>query len=178
MARTETNWIQTASGRRFWPTDPRSEDVCIEDIGHALAMKCRFSGHTKSFYSVAQHSLLVSENVSPEYAKVALLHDAAEAYFADVAKPIKREYPVFDEIEGMILLAVFQRFDLHLPLPDVVKRIDMVLLATERRDLMAHPRLECNILEGVVPLREVIRPLCVSEANALFMARAAELGLR
>jgi hypothetical protein len=56
--RNETNWIQTASGIKFYPLAPHPEDVTIEDIAHALSKMCRFNGHnghTSAFYSVAQH---------------------------------------------------------------------------------------------------------------------------
>lgn len=62
------DWIQTFTGRRFWPLDPRPEDVCIEDIAHALSLKCRFGGHCTRFYSVAEHSVHVSNYVPAEFA--------------------------------------------------------------------------------------------------------------
>lgn len=78
--------IQTYTGRKFWPLDPRPEDVCIEDIAHALSLKCRFGGHCKRFYSVAQHGALVCNTLnvnggrrSPVLLMQGLMHDAAEA---------------------------------------------------------------------------------------------------
>lgn len=35
-------WIQTYTGRMFWPLDPRPEEIWIEDIAHALSLQCRF----------------------------------------------------------------------------------------------------------------------------------------
>jgi hypothetical protein len=61
------DWIQTATGRPFWPIDPRPEDIDIEDIAHALSMLCRFGGHCLRFYSVAEHSVLLSQYVAPEH---------------------------------------------------------------------------------------------------------------
>ena len=54
------DWMQTHSGLRFYPLDPRPEDIRIEDIAHALPMICRFNGHCSRFYSVAEHSLNVA----------------------------------------------------------------------------------------------------------------------
>lgn len=61
------DWMQTYSGRKFWPVDPRPEEVFIEDIAHALSMICRFGGHSLVFYSVAQHSVLVARNLKREH---------------------------------------------------------------------------------------------------------------
>ncbi len=81
--------MQTFSRTMFYPLDPHPEDVHIVDIAHALANICRFGGHAKRFYSVAQHSVLVSRIVEPEDALHGLMHDAAEAYVGDVVRPIK-----------------------------------------------------------------------------------------
>src|SRR5579862_5085028 len=90
----DDSWIQTYTGRKFWPLDPRSWDVCLEDVAHALAVKCRYGGHCRGFYSVAQHSVLVSQLLAEWKADIwtvrwGLLHDANEAYSADVVRPIK-----------------------------------------------------------------------------------------
>ena len=62
------DWMQTYTGRQFWPIDPRANEVHIEDIAHALSMMCRYNGHCRTFYSVAEHSVLVSQHVPPEHA--------------------------------------------------------------------------------------------------------------
>ena len=85
-------WIQTFTGRAFDLSSPQPEQVCTEDIAHALANCCRYAGHSRWHYSVAQHSLLVAEIVAatdPELALAALLHDAAEAYIGDWSSPLK-----------------------------------------------------------------------------------------
>src|SRR5690554_7094997 len=83
-------FIQTYTGRRFYPLDPNPADVCIEDIAHALSRITRFNAHINAeWYSVAEHSVHVSRIVPPEYALAGLLHDASEAYIADVSRPVK-----------------------------------------------------------------------------------------
>ena len=77
-------WIQTYTGRQFWPLDPRIEDIDIHDIAHALSHQCRYSGHCLRFYSVAEHSVLLSHHVAGEHMLWALLHDAWEAYLAAI----------------------------------------------------------------------------------------------
>ena len=102
--------IVTFTGRTFYPLSPRAEDIDIEDIAHALAMKCRFSGHTQVFYSVAEHSVLVSKLVPEKYALAGLLHDAAEAYLADVAGPIKSAFQKFQEAEMRLMDVIEDKF--------------------------------------------------------------------
>lgn len=150
-------WIQTLSGKQFWPLDPRAEDVCIEDIAHSLSLKCRFTGHVRKFYSVADHCIRVSYAVRPAFALPALLHDAAEAYLCDVAAPIKRyigslegpdETPglvvvPFSKLEDRVLDAIFKGLGLSalrsVAESEEVKRADLAVLASEVRDLMGPP---------------------------------------
>ncbi len=90
-------WIQTFTGRRFWPLGARAGDVDVRDIAHALALKCRFNGHCRVFYSVAEHSVRVSRVMEVGGRKMAmwgLMHDAAEAYLADLGGPIKKAFHV------------------------------------------------------------------------------------
>ena len=146
MAERYGDWIQTASGRRFWPLDPRPEDVDIEDIAHALSLQCRFSGHTKSHYSIAEHSLRVMWCVETMYGQWttpwlklwALLHDASEAYLQDMPSPIKHmpEMAAYRAAEMMVQRCVCVQFGLPLKMPRVVHQADQILCATEARDLM------------------------------------------
>ena len=132
-------WIETASGRRFYPLAPRAVDVCIEDIAHALANQCRFSGHVREFFSVAQHSLLVSKLCPPGDALWGLLHDASEAYLVDLPRPIKHCSELgdfFRTAEGRVMRAVCDAFGLPHAEPPSVKRADNALLLAEKRDLM------------------------------------------
>lgn len=130
-------WIQTFTGLQFWPMDARPEEVDILDIAHSLSMLCRFNGHCRRFYSVAEHAVHVSHVVGGEHAGWGLLHDAAEAYISDMPQPIKRELPWFRTCEERLQAVIAQRFGLPTPMPAVVKQADMVLLATEKRALMA-----------------------------------------
>ena len=137
--------IVTYSGRVIEPLNPDPAQIDIEDIAHALANQCRFTGHTREFYSVAQHSVLVSYECAPEDALWGLLHDASEAYLADIARPVKKFTDwgeVYFVAEEILMAAVEKRFDLEYPseqyfiMPQSVKAADDVLLRTEMRDLM------------------------------------------
>src|SRR5262245_14828098 len=71
--------IMLYSGAWFDFLAPSESAFTIEDIAHGLSNICRYSGQCKRFYSVAEHSLLVSE-VAEGFEFAALLHDAAEAF--------------------------------------------------------------------------------------------------
>lgn len=138
MTRTG-DWIQTYTGRQFWPLDPRADEIFVEDIAHALSMQCRFAGHCLKFYSVAEHSVLVSRNVAPELALWALLHDAAEAYLVDLPRPVKRSMPDYRGAEDRVMAAICYRFGLPQDMPAAVKTADNRILADEAEQNMARP---------------------------------------
>src|SRR4030066_897027 len=129
------DWIQTWSGRQFWPLDPRPEEIFIDDIAHALGNICRFTGHCLDFYSVAEHCLHVSMWDDPEFALIGLLHDASEAYLCDIPRPVKPYIMVYKELENAIERSIFERFgigaDVFSKGAENVKRIDSAMLATE-----------------------------------------------
>lgn len=128
--------IQLASGRYFNFTKFGPEDIDINDIAHALSHLCRYTGHTHPFYSVAQHSVLVSSAVTREFAFEGLLHDASEAYLGDVSRPLKQLLPDYRALERDVDAAIRIRFGLPLQESQEVKEADNVLLVTEHRDLM------------------------------------------
>lgn len=169
--------MQLYSGKPFFLTDPRPEDMTIEDIAHSLSNQCRFNGHTKEFYSVAQHSVLVSENVPPEYAMAGLMHDAGEAYVSDLTKPVKVIVQgAFKALERSIDIVVCEAFDLDYRAchSGVVKEADKRILATEKRDLMRHAKGVCwGYLSKPYDFR--IKPLPPKQAEKLFLARFKRL---
>jgi 5'-nucleotidase len=178
MMNRNGDWMQTFTGRQFWPLDPRAEEVCIEDIAHALSNQCRYAGHCNEFYSVAQHSVLVSEVCCAEDALWGLLHDAAEAYLVDLPRPIKRFSEIgthYKKAENALIAVVCERFGLPLAEPASVKTADNIMLITEKRDLMSKSPEEWIEERTSKPLPGVITPWSPSMAKAEFLRRFEEL---
>jgi 5'-deoxynucleotidase YfbR-like HD superfamily hydrolase len=164
--------ILTSSGRYFDLRNPNPDDIHIGEIAHALSHLCRFTGHVRKFYSVAEHCVHTSYLVPQEHALHALLHDAAEAYIGDVASPLKYMLPEYREIERAVEAAVGRAFGLStLPHPSV-KHADLVMLATERRDLLPwdiEDQWEC--LLGINPIPMRLNPMSPKAARKAFIAR-------
>lgn len=165
------SYILTASGGRFYYDNMRRSDIRIEDIARALARKCRFAGHCSDFYSVAQHSLHVSQIVPKEYALAGLLHDATEAYMADIPTPLKHLLPDFKRLEKEAESVIMSVFNVNLPLAKDVKRADLIMLATEKRDFMPEDNDPWPILDGVAPLAERLTAWSSETAERLFLNR-------
>lgn len=186
MKTNRGNWLQTYTGKRFYPLDPRPEDVDIRDIAHALGCIPRFGGHTLVPYTVAEHSVFVSRICPPELAFYGLMHDATEAYLGDMVRPLKNDLPKFRQIEGLVWEAICEKFLIDPHCPEIIKHWDNIALVTERRDLMRHtPFFWCPTLEALTPHKHKIVPISVSARHCLdpayqtpeelFMARFWEL---
>jgi uncharacterized protein len=170
--------IMLASGGYFDLEDPDASEFGIADIAHALSNICRYTGHCRTFYSVAQHSVLVSCAVPPKHAFAGLMHDAAEAFIGDVSKPLKILLPDYKVIEQRIEAVVFKRFGLDADLPPCVKVADRVLLRTEQRDLMGADGHVWGFTEGAEPLQTRIVPVGPEVAKAAFLTRYSALAPR
>lgn len=129
-------WIETYTGKKVYFLHPDPETICIEDIAWALSNQCRFSGHTKRHYSVAEHSFHVSHHVPKQYALDGLLHDATEAYLVDIPKPIKQYLKGYAEMEKNLHRAIAVKFGVEEEIPAPVKEIDTRILMNEKSDLL------------------------------------------
>lgn len=177
-------YLQTVSGRWVNPFDPDPDQLDAGDIGRALANQCRFGGHSRVFYSVAQHSVIVSELVEraggdTEDVFAALMHDASEAYLGDMPHPLKHRSPLgaaFMEAEDRLEQSLRDRFKLKADVPEI-KRADRRLLATERRafsdEIWHWPELE-----GVEPLALELTAWAPDDAARAFAERFHELSGR
>ena len=165
-------WFQTYSARRFNPCTATAADINIEDIAHALSNYCRFGGHTRHFYSVAQHCCLCHDNMpdQPVLRLQALLHDATEAYMGDVVKPLKLVLEDYQRIEKRLERVIMEAFGLPVALVPQVKLADLTALATEKRDLLRDGP-EWTQLIGVKPWPDNITPWAPAVAKEQFLQR-------
>lgn len=173
-------WINTYTGLAFFYAEPTVDMVCIEDIAHALSHACRFTGHCRRFYSVAEHSALLMKwsrdksdvKRNKDELRAVLLHDAAEAFIADVARPAKALLPQYRELEARIEAVIAKKFNIPFPLPQWIKDIDVRILADERAQIMT-PAKHMWLLDEIKP-----EPLGVTiDGLGPVAAREAFMGL-
>ena len=169
------DWMQKFTGRRFYPLDPRPEDIDPVDIAHALSLLCRYGGHVDRHLSVAEHCVLMSEVVPPEHALAALLHDATEAYVVDVPRPLKRYLTGYREIEARVWWAICVRFGLDLELPASVHEADDRIVLTERDELMSHAERRAWGPDRLEPLPVVVSGWSPKEAEVRYLGRLSHL---
>lgn len=198
------DWMQTYTGRQYWPLDPRADEVEVEDIAHHLSMLCRYCGACLQFWSVAEHSVGVLAVVEGDMRRNlrlvdfdhplarafrlhALLHDGPEAYCHDLIRPIKRSVQGYDQVEAANAAAIAVRFNLPM-LSEVdqarIKLADNAMLLAEQEVLMAPAPAKWAQIE--VPhamlqdarafiARNGGRTLDPAAAKALFRAEFAKL---
>jgi 5'-deoxynucleotidase YfbR-like HD superfamily hydrolase len=182
MRENDGKWIQTYQGEAFWPVDPHWFEVDIHDIAHALALSCRWTGHCRTHYSVAQHSVHVMQLVKEQGGrrltlKHALLHDASEAYISDIARPTKPMLANYYEIEARLMKVILNSFGVVNEMPQIVKDADTAVLYAEARDLMRPPpmswqepvNVKHNGLETTLKYEKPIHPWPMWYAEARFL---------
>lgn len=170
----DNTYIYTVSGVKFYPLDPKVEDIHLADIAHALAHICRFTGHVKEFYSVAEHSWRASLVAPFEYlALPLLLHDASEAYLCDVSRPVKHAQGMdfYRQAEAQLMRAIAQRFGVEFSDP-LIHEVDNRMLMTERRDLM--PASGAWTV-GAIPYPDEIVPVVPWIARQGFLSQYEDL---
>ncbi|HXP52130.1 MAG TPA: HD family hydrolase [Bacteroidia bacterium] len=154
------NHIRTFTGLEINVFDPTPEMICIEDIAHALSVMPRFAGHTRQFYSVAQHSYYCSTQATPKNRLKALLHDASEAYMMDMPKPLKNLFPEFTMVEENLMRVIAKKYNFAWPADAELKYIDAKALEVEYNELMI-----CS----VPPEKRELIPFSSGAAKILFL---------
>lgn len=134
------NHIQTITG--LW-VDPLSGNVALprlEDIAHSLSLINRFNGHTVTPWSVAAHSLCCYTLATPPAKRLALFHDAAEAYCGDWQRPVKHRLPgEFRDAETKLAAAIYAAHGVNAAHGPEVKHIDDLMCQVERYVLCNAP---------------------------------------
>ena len=164
------DFITTWTGKRFNPLKPDATKVDIRDIAHALSQLCRFGGHCTKFYSVAEHSILVSRMVPPEEELAALLHDAAEAYIGDMVTPLKKHMKQFCDAEKPVLETIFSALNVLMSEDYMIKEADHSAFLLEAHALLSNTE---GIPESDVS--EKIHCYSPKEAEENFLKRYYEL---
>jgi len=167
--------IRTFTGILFDFENPDYRTINLVDISHALSLLCRFAGHCKIFYSVAEHAVRVSYICEPEHAMWGLHHDDSESMCVDVPRPLKHMLGMeaYRAHEKRVQAEIVKALNLEPPIePEEVKWADMRLLVTEQRDLLhnSHPDFE-----AVPPLENTIKPWSSNTAYRRYQLRHAEL---
>lgn len=172
---TRGDWMQTFTGRPFWPLDPQPDDLDCRDIAHALSMLCRYNGAVHVFYSVAEHCVLMSHAVAPENALWALLHDATEAYMGDLIRPLKQHMPTYRQAEDRLMAVICEWAGLDPVCPAEVKAADVRIMRDERDALMSSPQRPWGSLDGVPALGVRVEGWAPAEAESRYFDRLGEL---
>lgn len=180
----EAAYIETFTGKKFYAEYPEFD---LNDIAHALSMVCRYGGHCSSFYSVAEHSVIVSAlaEAGGRGALEGLLHDATEAYLGDVPAPFKQFLPDWREMDQGLEYALRDTFGLSREKDPWVKECDWVALFLEAyylipsRGLDWHGPQECKD-KAMELIENGFRIECWNPrlAKQKFLARALELSLK
>jgi len=177
-------WITTYSDKRFNLFGDDPSEICIEDIGHALSNQCRYTGHVTHFYSVAQHSVLVTSIVewlggNQGEQRQALFHDASEAYLSDMAAPFKAQVVGYHKLEAMIEKRIEEKYQL-IGKCDIVKKADWLALFVEAENLINADSRDWvgwdEHGQEAQELRIEIIPQLPRDAKSAFFAKAFDLG--
>lgn len=190
-------WIQTYTGRKFFPLQPDPRQLDIRDIARALSMLCRYVGHVSRFYSVAEHSVRVSREVERrliveegyaendqwtlQCARWGLIHDASEAYMNDVSRPVKiqPELEGYRKREKRLQRVIAEWCGLSPNEPQIVTDVDSEILGTEARQLKSpvHPDWGKTTRTGSLPpdFPGIVLGWPPSKAEAIFLKRYQRL---
>lgn len=166
------DWIQTFSGIRMYPLDPRPNEIWIADIAHHLSMQCRYAGAGKRFYCTAEHSVHLTYFTRRDSRLAALLHDGGEAYLPDMVRPTKRSFPEYTAAEEKIRRMIFEMHDLDPEMPADVVEVDDRICADEKAQNLS----PCEWKHNPEPLGVTLQFWSPEEAEARFVARYTELG--
>ncbi|QDP56941.1 MAG: hypothetical protein Unbinned2691contig1000_15 [Prokaryotic dsDNA virus sp.] len=168
--------ITTVNGKWFDILKPEEYDYSVDEIAHALSNLCRYTGHVNSFYSVAEHSVLVSRLVPDNLALTALLHDASEAFLGDVSSPLKKLLPEYKRIEENVEKAIARHFGLKFPYPAEVHEADKRMYWQERQSIANNGVRDALWHQDLRATRKVeAKGMAPHMAKRMFLSRYKEI---
>lgn len=135
MTQQTESCITTISGKFFDILKPEEYQYDVEEISIALSNLCRYTGHVSRFYSVAEHSVLVSRIVPERLALAGLFHDSSEAYLGDVSSPLKKLLPEYKAIEERVQQAIATYFGFEFPFGKEIHEADKRMYWQERQSI-------------------------------------------
>lgn len=147
----ESGWIQVyPSGKKVYPLDLHPDDIDIKDIATALGNQCRFAGHVRHHYSVAQHSVVVADHLPPPLRFAGLLHDSPETYLVDVPRPVKHlpAFEAYRDAERRVWKVISKKYGLPIDLPPEVHAMDDRALVTEAHQLKAPLHADWRVVDA------------------------------
>lgn len=170
--------IELLNGKMFDFLNPDPDAMTIEEFAHVAGNICRFAGHVRYFYSLAQHLLNTSLIVAPGHEKAALLHDKSEGYTNDIVTPLKVQVPLFREIESRIEAGESAKYGVAYPFSPEVKLADLQMLAIEK-SILKPSASHWAILDGIewahLVDRCLMAPMTPEQSTAAFLQRWEEV---
>jgi len=172
-------YIATFTGKKFFLLAPRMEDIDIIDIAHATAMQCRWTGHSKHHYSIAQHSWYCSFLGPEDEALERLMHDGSEAYISDMNRPLKHYTDAgtaYMKVEEPLQRMIYEAFACKTTEPPSVKIADNLMLYAEKAQIVGYKFAEAeqwSAKEEAAPI--IIEQWSPEYAEKKFLERFREL---
>lgn len=175
------------SGHVYDLLSPETSMITIEDVAYGLAFRPKFGGQTVSqvfrrrrFYSLAEHCVRGSHIVDPSCARDFLFHELDKVIWGDFASAQINVAAALGSLGQRTRRAHADKFRVSREMSDEVRRVDLIMEATERRDLLPPTKVLSRAvlwshLEGIEPLAERIEPWTPEEAAEMFLLRAIDL---
>ncbi|HUX55590.1 MAG TPA: hypothetical protein VMV77_01355 [Bacteroidales bacterium] len=136
-------FIETLSGKKFYFNNPQPDQIWIVDIASGMAKICRYAGQIPRYYSVAEHVVLglnYLQSGDLNTRRAWFLHDASEAYLADVPGPVKEMLPEYQRIESLVMSVIFNKYGVNYDeaIHKTIRFLDRMMLRNEAEVMGKH----------------------------------------
>lgn len=138
--------IRVASAGYFDYVDPKPDQFRFYDIALGLSREGRYANQTLYHYTVAMHLLNCLEvakrdNVDDDTKRALLMHDAAEAFYRDLPKPLKIILPEYSVLENRGQRVICEKYGVKtddVAINHYVKQVDREMLIAEKTELFTY----------------------------------------